>query len=95
MPLDTACPNDKVSHTEADSSNDEYSTQVRGFLSKFLDIMWREVWCLHGGGISQKPGKKIKDIKFWFSVFWAWQRQILNSLFLCECFVFFVESSET
>lgn len=95
MPLDTARPNDKVFHTEADSSSDQYPTQVSGFLSKFLDLMQREAWCLHGRGVSQKPGKKIKDIKFWFSIFWARQRQILNSLFLCGCFVLFVDSSET
>ena len=80
MPLDLPCPKDKSFHTEADSSNNEYPTQVSGFLSKPLDPMQRDAWCLHGRGISQKPGKKIRDIKLLvFNLFWAGQRQVLNS----------------
>ena len=42
--------------------------------------MQRDAWCLHGRGISQKPGKKIRDIKLLvFNLFWAGQRQVLNS----------------
>lgn len=58
-----------MSHTEADSSNDDYPTQVSGYLSKPLNPMQRNAWCLHGRGFSQKSGKKIRDINFWFSIY--------------------------
>lgn len=53
-----------------------------------------DAWCLHGTGISQKPGKKLRDINFWFSICSGQAKANLDLLFLCECPVVFAEYSE-
>lgn len=94
MPLDMACLMTKVFHTEADSSSDEYSTQVSGFCQNFLLNAEGRLGAFMVEAFPRSLGRRSRILNFGF-YFLGRARANLRTFISLWMFVFFVDSSET